>query len=118
MIQSSFNLAHSTINPPNIKIKKINNITILDKWVKYGITAITGNKIVNSTSKIKKINLTIKNWSEKDCRLFSHGENPHSKGLFFNILIGSFILIEKNNTPTTKVRITDTIMVENNIKIN
>ena len=27
----------------------------------------------------------MKNWREKDCRLFSQGENPHSKG--FNLFI-------------------------------
>ncbi len=40
-----------------------------------------GYKITNSTSKTKKINEIIKNWSEKVWRLFSQGENPHSNGL-------------------------------------
>ena len=83
-----------------------------------GIVAITGNKIVSSTSKIKKIRLTIKNCKEKDWRLFSQGENPHSKGLFLSIFCGSLIIIEKNKMPTIKVKIVLVITIEINMKIN
>lgn len=43
-----------------------------------------GNKINNSTSKIKKIKATIKNRKEKGSRLLSFTENPHSNGLLIS----------------------------------
>lgn len=43
-----------------------------------------GNIKINSISKIKKINPTIKKWIEKGERLSSYPKNPHSKGIIFS----------------------------------
>ena len=47
-------------------------------------TPKNGNIRINSTSKIKKIKVTRKNWIEKVIRLFALGLNPHSNGLIFS----------------------------------
>lgn len=56
---------------------------------------IKGIKIVISISKIKKINLIIKNCTLKGIRLFDIGSNPHSKGEDFSRLKIFFLEIKK-----------------------
>lgn len=52
----------------------------MDLWTVEKKTRTMGNRSTNSTSKIKKIKVIRKNWRDKVWRLFSQGENPHSKG--------------------------------------
>ena len=74
----------------DIKANKGNTLVVAKEFLR------NGNKIVNSTSKMRKIKDTKKNWREKVCRLFSQGENPHSKGLFLENSFRVFILTNKN----------------------
>ena len=54
-----------------------------------------GKRIATSTSKIKKINVVIKNRREKVLRVFLKGENPHSNGVIFSCSLRDFSLIRK-----------------------
>lgn len=48
-----------------------------------------------STSKIKKINLIIKNWILNGIREFDKGSNPHSKGDIFSRFLIDLIEMKK-----------------------
>lgn len=60
-----------------------------------------GNIRISSTSKIRKIRETRKNWMEKLCQLLSNGLNPHSKGLSFSVSRIDFRGRSAVNTATT-----------------
>jgi len=79
---------------------------------------ITGYKITNSTSKIKKIRETIKNWREKVWRLFSQGENPHSKGLSLFLSENLFVVKDKAKTIITNDKTKETKKINLKILIN
>ena len=64
-----------------------------------------GNIKINSTSKIRKINVTKKNCNEKLIRLFDLGLNPHSNGLIFSESILDFIEILKISNIITLVKV-------------
>lgn len=55
---------------------------------------LIGRRTATSTSKIRKINVVMKNRSEKALRAFLNGENPHSNGVIFSWLIIDFSLIK------------------------
>ena len=55
---------------------------------------LIGKRTATSTSKIRKINVVIKNRSEKALRAFLNGENPHSNGVIFSWLTIDFSLIK------------------------
>ena len=76
-----------------------------------------GNIKINSTSKIKKIKATKKNWIEKDWRLFSHGVNPHSKGLCFSFSFINFMDKKRLIKRTSPAIIAGAINIVTNIKI-
>jgi len=61
----------------------------------YEDIMISGIKSLISISKIKKINLIIKNWILKGIRLLDIGSNPHSKGDDFSRLECDFLEIVK-----------------------
>lgn len=50
-----------------------------------------GIRIATSTSKIKKIIVTMKNRREKGIRAFLKGSNPHSKGVNFSRSLSDFL---------------------------
>lgn len=81
MNQSNLELPHSKTSPPTINKINIKNLYVINKENFSILRSKRGYKITNSTSKIKKIKEIMKNCNEKVCRLFSHGEKPHSKGL-------------------------------------
>lgn len=63
------------MNSQNIKNRYIKLM-----WVVKKKPNTAGNNRTNSTSNTRKTRAIKKNWSDKVCRLFSHGENPHSNG--------------------------------------
>lgn len=66
-------------------------------------------------SKIKKINLIIKNWILKGIRLLDIGSNPHSKGDIFSRSWNDFFdkikLINNNKKEINKIKLIITIML-------
>lgn len=62
---------------------------------KFGVNKIKGISKVISMSKIKKINLIIKNWILKGTRFKDRGSKPHSKGEDFSRSWNDFFEIIK-----------------------
>lgn len=71
---------------------KIENIIILEDFTEV----IIGSRIVNSTSKIKKIIAIKKKWRENGSREDDLGSNPHSNGLDFSRSVDVFLEIKFN----------------------
>jgi hypothetical protein len=88
-------LSHSKRSPKTMNRKNNTKEIILVLEKELRISGRDGNRMVSSTSKIKKIKETKKNCKENDCRLFSHGENPHSKGLSFSSSLADFIEMDQ-----------------------
>lgn len=63
-----------------IKSRVIRDNCIENKLVR-GEYIERGSKIINSTSKIRKITVIRKNWVEKGNRDFFFWSNPHSNGV-------------------------------------
>lgn len=116
--QSNLALPHSKAKPPTIntiKREKLINVILV---IISDFKTIIGYKITNSTSKIKKIRETIKNWREKVWRLFSHGENPHSKGLSLFLSENLFVIKDKAKTIMIKDKTKETKKINLKILIN
>lgn len=62
-------------------------------------------------SKIRKINLIIKNWILNGIRDLDIGSKPHSKGDIFSRFFNSFIEIKK-----FKIKISSLIIISKNVK--
>lgn len=83
-----------------------------------GKSTISGNKITNSTSKITKIILIKKNWTENIERWNIFDENPHSKGLSFSISDIHFFLKINPKDNKTEIKISTSINREITIFIS
>lgn len=76
-----------------------------------------GNKRIISTSKIKKIKVTKKNWREKVEVFQKLDENPHSKGLFFSKSIPFFMNKEEKANATSLATMVDSRISKKNTSI-
>ena len=90
--QSNLEFPHSKTKPPTINRIKRSKLLIISIDSISILIVRSGYKITSSTSKIKKIKETMKNCSEKVWRLFSQGENPHSKGLSLFLSLNPFAI--------------------------
>jgi len=72
-----------------------------------------GRISVNSTSKIKKITATKKNWTENGTRADLIGSNPHSNGEGFSRSIVSFLAI----SILAKIRMTEITRMVGKIRV-
>ena len=68
-------------------------------------------------SKIKKINVSKKNWRENLTRLLDFEINPHSKGLSFNISIKHFLEIIRIKIKRIIVKTNENRNIVANIRI-
>lgn len=70
-----------------------------------------------SISKIRKINLIIKNWILNGIRELDKGSNPHSKGEIFSRFFKDLIEIKKFNNIISKDKIKNIKEISINVKI-
>ena len=77
-------LAHSYKNPTVRRATTAakNTLSVIEE---KAVSFKKGNNKINSTSKIKKIRVTRKNWREKIDVFQKLGKKPHSKGLNFSL---------------------------------
>lgn len=86
----SMDLSRYSKYSPRVRIiMKEHDRTIRDIF-EVGVSVTMGSRRVISTSKIRKIMDTRKNWTLKGSRLRACGSNPHSKGDDFSRLPSVF----------------------------
>lgn len=97
--------------------RAINRLNIMSSTpaIDEEIEGKSGNNRISSISKIKKISVTKKNWTENFLRLLSAGVNPHSNGdslsnsgRDFFLMVKIIITIAQIRIETTRIKVINT----------